>query len=154
MAESDPTAGLLLRVDGHVPHPRTFSLAQLQALPQVDLGPTEVVCLSARQVRRAHHYAGVRITDLLGETGFGTLPRNTLKQCVVVCHGADGYRAIFSWNELFNTAVGDRALAIVQRDGRPLADDPGELSLISAADLLGGPRNLQALVMVEACLLP
>lgn len=145
--EPSPAGEPMLAVDGRVPRPGRFTLARLRTLPRVDLGMTEVVCLSARQVVRAHQFAGVRLTELLAETGFTALPRPTLKQCIVVCHAADGYRAIFSWNELFNNPAGEKVLVVVQQDGVPV---PGEqLSLIAASDLYGGPRNLRGLVRVE-----
>jgi len=140
----------VLRVDGLLPESRGFALAELEAMPLLDLGETEVLCLSTgRLVSRAGSVVGVAVRDLLLAAGMARLPKMQLKQCLVVCHGADGYRAIFSWNEVFNTAVGERILVIVRKDGRRLGREAPELSLISAHDLRTGPRNLHRLVRIE-----
>ena len=58
---------------------------------------------------------------------------------------SDGYRALFSWGELFNTAVGDQVLVITQQDGRPLDAIAGPVALRSLADLRPGPRHVRNL---------
>src|SRR5262249_6215269 len=88
---------------------------------------------------------GARLIDVLDDVGFSSRPRSELKRCVVVARGADAYRAIFSWNELYNSTLGESVLVLYERDGRPLADDLGPLSLISARDRQFGPRHLRDL---------
>lgn len=56
---------------------------------------------------------------------------------------------VFSWSELFNSAVGDQVLVIFESDGKPLRDDEGRIALISAADLRTGPRHVKWLQDIE-----
>jgi hypothetical protein len=48
----------------------------------------------------------VRLVDLLGEAEIRQDARNAVRRTYVVATASDGYVAIFSWGELFNTAVG------------------------------------------------
>jgi hypothetical protein len=66
----------------------------------------------------------------------------------------DGYRAVFSWGELFNTDAGQQVLVIVAQDGRPLDAREGPLALRALADLRPGPRHVRNLCAVIARPLP
>jgi hypothetical protein len=66
----------------------------------------------------------------------------------------DGYRAAFSWGELFNTEAGQLVLVIVAQDGRPLDAREGPLALRALADLRPGPRHVRNLCAVIVRPLP
>ena len=142
-----------LALTGHLPRPHEFELDELIGLPRHELGKTEVNCFTGRPVVSAQSYAGARLIDVLDASGFSSQPRSRLKRCVVIARGLDGYQAIFSWNELYNAAIGDAALVVYERDGRPLNDQLGPLSLLSAGDRQLGPRHLRHLQTVHVQLL-
>ena len=131
-----------LTLNGHLPHPRTLGLHALRALPRREMGPTQVNCFTGRPVASVRSLAGTRLVDVLDASGFSTQPRWELKRCMVMGVGLDGYRAMFSWNELYNSALGEGVLVLYERDGLPLDGRLGPLSLISAHDRQLGPRHL------------
>ena len=57
----------------------------------------------------------------------------------------DGYRAVFTWGEIFNSAAGDQVLVISAQDGRALGNEQGPLALRALADLRPGPRHVRNL---------
>lgn len=142
-----------LIVAGHVPHPCEFSLQALRRFEPVVLGATQVNCFSGRPVAALQSCTGVRLTDVLDAAGFSALPRSILKRCIVAAQGSDDYRAIFSWCELYNAAIGPQVLVLYERDGQALAERLGPLALLSAADRQLGPRHLRQLRSVIVQLL-
>ena len=92
-----------LCITGDVPKALSLDLAQLKALPRHSLGPIDIACMTGRPVARVESYAGVRLPDVLDATGLSQLHRGELKRCIVVASGLDGYRALFSWCELYNS---------------------------------------------------
>lgn len=142
-AASATTASLVL--SGHLPQPCTLDLDAITALPRHELGPTQVNCFTGRPVASVRSMAGARLVDLLDAAGFSTQPRGQLKRCIVLGVGLDGYRAMFSWNELYNASLGEDVLVLYERDGLPLDGAIGPLSLISAGDRQLGPRHLRHL---------
>ena len=56
-----------------------------------------------------------------------------------VVTATDRYRAVFSWPEITNTAVGDGVLLLFERDGKPLDEREGRIALVSTADLKARP---------------
>lgn len=134
-----------LELAGRLPRPGWLDLAALKRLPPRDLGPTQVLCFTGRAVAQAESYVGARLIDVLDACGFSEQPRSEMKRCVVIGWGQDGYQAIFSWSELFNSAIGDKALVLYEKNGQPLDAHLGRLCLISASDSRLGPRHLRAL---------
>lgn len=63
---------------------------------------------------------------------------------MVVALGEDGYQAIFSWNELYNSTIGEKALVLYEKNGGPLEPHLGALCLISANDAPRAAPSAQA----------
>lgn len=144
-----------VQVQGLTDGPVPLSVDGLRHLPLVELGATDIVCMTERLVARAESLVGVQLKAVLEQAGLSAWPRAERKQTLVLCHGVDGYRVIFSWYELFNTAVGEQVLLVIERDGQVLGSTShGEVALISAADTFRGPRNLHRLARIEILRLP
>lgn len=140
---------VLLKVAGHVPRPGAFTHDALAGLPRHDLGPTQVLCFSGRPVAQVDSYAGARLTDVLEACGLSERPRSELKRCVMVALGDDGYQAVFSWNELYNSLIGDKVLVLYEKNGVALDPHLGRICLISAHDARLGPRHLRGLTQIQ-----
>ena len=50
---------------------------------------------------------GVKLAALIELAGLASTDRNAWKSLIVIATATDGYKAVFSWPELTNTAVGD-----------------------------------------------
>ncbi|HLP35786.1 molybdopterin-binding protein [Lacibacter sp.] len=61
---------------------------------------------------------------------------------------ADGYKVVFSWNELFNTTVGNNVFLIVESDGKSISDSDSRIALISPMDYATGRRYVKGLQKV------
>jgi hypothetical protein len=70
-------------------------------------------------------YGGIRLIDLLVEADIREDDRHALRRTYVVAVATDGYQAVFSWGELFNTPIGQGALVAFERDAQPLRDGEG-----------------------------
>jgi len=99
---------------------------------------------------RVTTFAGWLVRDLLLSAGFGGGADRSARWTVVEAVATDGYRAYFSWGELFNSEQGGRVLVVKDVDGQPLGAEAGPLALRSLGDTRPGPRhvrNLCALVI-------
>ncbi len=81
-------------------------------------------------------------------------PGPTSSNASPVARAADGYRVLFSWNELYNLDAGQRALVVYDKEGRPVDDRPHGASLLAAGDRRVGPRYLRGLVELSVLRLP
>jgi len=108
----------------------TFTLAEFQALPHVELDAYDA------HEKKQHHYSGVPIRALLTQAGVpsGEAVRGPVLREAVVSHAADGYAIIYALAE-FDEAFSDRTILLVDReDGQPLPEGSGPLRIIAPGD--------------------
>ncbi len=153
---TDPTprtAGTLLAVHGPDGAARAFDAAALAALPPATLVQQQSVSGAGTATDRSVSWSGVLLKDALTAAGlFGPNDRGG-RALLVEAVATDGYRAWFSWGELFNHPAGEQVIVIRAQDGRPLDTAAGPLALRALGDLRPGPRhvrNLCALIVRAA----
>lgn len=135
-------------IGGWVRHPLRLSAAALRAL-----GPRtvdfQVVCTldGAHGGPRALRVVPLRV--LIEQAVPAFEHRTDFKRVAIVAESAEGYRALFSWNELFNTAVGEGVGVAFDDPATPLERHAGPFALVSLGDHHTGPRYVRHLAMVE-----
>jgi hypothetical protein len=75
--------------------------------------------------------------------------RMEFRRSVVIATASDGYRAVFSWAELYLSPIADGVLVVYERDGAPLDDNEGLIALVSLKDTRPGPRHVRWLQSIE-----
>lgn len=125
---------------------RAHDSASLLALPVVTLTQRQrVTSTTGSDSERSIRYAGPLLRELLLNAGFGGQQDRGARPAVIEALATDGYRAVFSWGEVFNTTLGEQILVIAQQDGRALDAAAGPLALRSLGDLRPGPRHVRNL---------
>ena len=63
---------------------------------------------------------------------------------------SDGYRVVFSWNEIYNTETGNNFFIVTEMEGKKLYDVDQRIIFISTADLKTGRRYICLLYTSDA----
>lgn len=93
---------------------------------------------------------GASVKDLFSSIEFDVKQPKDLSSYLMVCKAADGYEVVFSWNELFNTPVGEKVYVLYQIDDNKIDEDKGgAFSLYSAADYRSGRRFVKWLSEIK-----
>jgi DMSO/TMAO reductase YedYZ molybdopterin-dependent catalytic subunit len=126
-----------LSVRGNVEHVLTLSIDDLKQLPVQRIEDVRVVrptgsASTVPDVTR--RYTGCLLRDVLERAKPVEKNRLDLRSSVVILTASDGYRAIFSWAELYLSPIGDSAVVVYERDGVALPADEGPLALVSQKD--------------------
>jgi hypothetical protein len=122
---------------------------------ELRLSPDDVREIAKRRgIAEDGTYRGVRLVDLLAEAQLLDDAPLALRRTYVVAVATDGYPAVFSWGELFNTAVGRGVIVATDRDAVPLREGEGRFALVSLADVRPGPRHLKWLARIEVRRIP
>jgi hypothetical protein len=142
--------GVLLQVVWPSGAPDRYTKSELARLPAAQLKQRRIIEGSGgRSDEQVIRYDGVLLRELLlqraGASGEGRMARDSLVEAVAT----DGYRAWFSWMELFNSAAGDNVLVVTAQDGNALDERSGPLALRSLADYRPGPRHVRNLCAVR-----
>ncbi|MCC8424446.1 hypothetical protein [Mucilaginibacter sp. UR6-11] len=88
---------------------------------------------------------GILIKDVLSHTVFDVSSPKLLSTVYFQFVGADGYKVVYSWNELYNTEVGNHVYILTEKNGVKAADMKESLQMTSMMDFKTGRRYLHNL---------
>ncbi|MHB8259054.1 MAG: molybdopterin-binding protein [Bacteroidia bacterium] len=66
-----------------------------------------------------------------------------LNQYYLTFVASDGYKVVYSWNEIFNTEVGNKIYVIIENDGKKITDMEERIALITDGDFKTGRRYIK-----------
>lgn len=141
VAQTVSLAQVELAVQGRVEHPRTLTLAELQAQPPVTL---DVEYGTGKDAKR-ESFTGALLWPLVTTASPVDEPggRNGLRH-TLLARGQDGYTVALAIGELDPHFEGKQVLIAYERNGQPL---PG-LRLVVPADAHAG-RSVHDLISIE-----
>lgn len=145
----------LFRVIGRVENDREYSLNDLLAMDTFETGDLLLACGSGEPKGSIPRCRGVRLTDIINKAEVITAGHNDTKKMYLEVVAEDGYCTVFSWQELFNTSVGEGVMVILEKDNQKIYEKHGGVDLFSSCDFLTGPRYVKKLesiniIMIES----
>jgi DMSO/TMAO reductase YedYZ molybdopterin-dependent catalytic subunit len=138
-----------LEVKGSLVAGRTFTLRDFAALPHTELMETHGVGAPGGQESLQVKWGGVLLRDVLAAADFREMEQRDFRRTLIVARASDGYVALFTWGELFNTKAGDSILVITSKDGKALQESEGPYALRALGDIKPGPRHVRWLQQLE-----
>lgn len=138
-----------ITVTGKVEKPLTLDPAALSKFPPQQVGEVPLVCQTGADKGKLENFKGVRLTDILDQAKILAPGHNDVKKLAIIATASDGYKAVFSWNELFNSPIGEGVMVFFEKDGQPLADSEGRIAMVSSKDSRTGPRHVKWLQNIE-----
>ncbi|WP_089603892.1 molybdopterin-dependent oxidoreductase [Acinetobacter piscicola] len=132
-----------LTIDGLVKNKLTLSVKELTLFPKQHSQDVAIVTMKGEVRRPTLKFKGVLLKDLLKKAELITSDHNDFKKTVVIAEATDGYKVIFSWSELFNTAIGQGVMVVYQENDQFLNAKSGKIALISTQDTATGPRYVK-----------
>jgi DMSO/TMAO reductase YedYZ molybdopterin-dependent catalytic subunit len=140
-----------VQIVGYVDNPCTFTAEALRQRPQVIIKDVDILCGSGKLKEEGLTYTGVLLRDLLEEAQMQLEEHEVPNRTYIVATGTDGYRALYSWHEIFNSPQGDGLIVVLTKNGQVLGEKEGELCLVSTRDERPGPRRIRYLSRIEVC---
>lgn len=92
---------------------------------------------------------GILLKDLLSSVEYLYDKPKQLNEFYFVFTGSDGYRVVFSWNEIYNTEAGNHFYIVTEMDGKTLHEMDERILFISTADLKAGRRYIKGLKSID-----
>jgi hypothetical protein len=137
-------------ITGEVKAPATIAIADLRKWKEAEIGDVVITNHLGDKKSDASALKGVLLRDILQSSVdiTATSPK-LLSEYYFVCKANDGYIVVYSWNEIFNTATGDSAYIITEKEGKPAASLSDAIQMMSVKDFKTGRRSLNALATIE-----
>lgn len=136
-------------ISGRVERPFRYDLEKLLTMDIVTFEDIPLICGSGEPKGRIAQCRGVLLTDIINSGCVITIDHNDTKKMFLIVSSCDGYKTVFSWQEVFNSSAGEGIVVVFEIDGIPVHDGCGAVDLISANDFLSGPRYVKRLSHIE-----
>jgi len=135
-------------ISGKVKKEITFALGDLQNFESKKI-PDVVISNHLGEVKGTSKNLKVfLLKDILAQIEFDAESPKVLSEFYITCIASDGYKVVFPWNEIFNTATGDNLYLITAKDGKELKQLDDRILIISTADFKTGRRNVKGLAKI------
>jgi len=145
---ADLPAGAI-RVGGAVAQELVLNAEALPEFEVRQIGDIDLKKGGGEVYKSLNNAEGVLLKDILQAASPAGLTNKSYSSFFVVCTAADGYRTLYSWNELFNTEVGEQVYIITAAAGERLEGIKDGAMMVSLGDLLNGKRNLRGLSAID-----
>ncbi len=137
-------------VQGKVKESKTITIEDFKKFKSNPIGDVTISNHKgeAKGVAKALH--GVQLKDVLETIVLDTESPKLFSEYYFACIATDGYKVVFSWNEIFNTTTGNSIFIITEKEGKTMADINEGILMISTQDFKTGRRyvkNLEKIVV-------
>jgi len=139
---------LSVAVTGKVKAEKNFSSADLKKFKLENIADVVITNHKGETKGTAKGMKGVLLRDVLQDISLDTDNPKLFSEYYYVCTAADGYKVVYSWNELFNSAVGNSVYIVLEKDQKDLEGSEDSILMISTQDTRTGRRyvkNLQTI---------
>lgn len=148
-AQRTVTPSETLKVEGRVKAEKTFSIANLDAFPKVPINDQTLYNHNGEVKGTAKNMKGVLLKTVLESIEFVYDKPKELNEFYFVFVATDGYKVVFSWNEIYNSEAGNSFYIVTEMDGKALKEMDQRILFIAAADLKPGRRYIKALEKIQ-----
>lgn len=142
-----PTDSLI--ITGFIKNPTVFSLADLDMFPQTVIHDLVIYSHKGEVKDTLTGLKGIPLKDLLASLEFDYDKPKNLNEFYFVFTASDDYKVVFSWNEIYNTELGNNFYILTELNGRKLLDMEQRILFISTADLNTGRRYIKGLKEID-----
>ena len=135
-------------IKGRIKSELIISLDQLKRYTVSNIGTVSITNHKGELKGQAKDMKGILLTEVLKDVVLDQENPKLFSEYYFVCTGSDNYKAVFSWNELFNTKVADRVFIVTEKDGKNMVDNEDGILMISADDAKTGRRFVKNLATI------
>lgn len=135
----------LLTITGLVKKEVKIAIADLEKLNATPIEDMPIVSHKGESKHTLKNMKGVLLKDILSNIEFDAEYPKVLSEFFLTLEAEDGYKVVFSWNELFNSPTGDHTYLVTEKEGEKLATMKERLLVITTTDFKTGRRHIKSL---------
>ncbi len=138
------------KITGKVKIEKTITLSDLQKYPTTELSNINTSCSPRKEVK-TKSVKVVLLKNILDSVAFQYEKSSMLGQYYFLFVASDGYKIVFSFNEIYNTETGNNLYIVTEMDGKKIEEMENRILLLTTKDIKGGSRNIKSLSKIVVC---
>ena len=136
-------------ISGEVRAPLKFSLKLATGFTSHSIDSVIIYNHLHERKRAIHTIKGILLKDVLEKAGLNEDKPKLFSEFYFTCIASDGYKVVFSWNELFNTDIGNEVMIITEQEGKKADAVNDHIAILSPLDKATGRRYVQNLQEIK-----
>ncbi|PZF74538.1 molybdopterin-binding protein [Taibaiella soli] len=145
IAQKKLTPTTSFTISGNVKTEATITLNALDTFKQVNIGDVSIKNHLGESKYTHEKLKGVLLKDVLKQVVYTSESPKVLSEFYFTCVATDGYKVVFSWNELYNNPLGDHVYVITEENGKKANAVDDRIAIISTTDVNTGRRYVKCL---------
>ncbi len=143
-----------LKISGRIKNEKIFTLSDLDAYPKNNIEDLVITNPKGETKGTAKNIKGVLLKTVLEKIELQADKPKELNEFYFVFIASDGYKVVFSWNEIFNTETGNNLYIITEMDGKKIKEMDQRILLAATRDFITGRRYIKGLqnIIIEQTL--
>jgi hypothetical protein len=141
-----------IHVHGQLNRDTVFTIQDLLNLNNVEIQDVSINNHEGEHKGDALQMRGIPLKDIFMDLKFDVTNTKQLSELYFVLTASDGYTVLYSWNELYNTEVGNHVYILTQMHGQNLTEMNNRIICLSTLDLKTGRRYVKGLKEIEVVL--
>lgn len=147
--QREPTPSEQFTITGLVKRPDTVTIADLKKYAPEHIGDIKITNHRGEYKKTYQGLKGIPVKLLLDSILVQPEKPKEMSMYYFVFRATDGYCNVYSWNELFNTDIGNHVFIITNYENRSIDAMPERILTLSAGDVNTGRRLLKSLASIE-----
>ena len=146
-AKLTPTANI--RIFGAIQKELSYSIDDILKFNAVNV-EDQLIYNHAGEVKDTlNRLKGLPLKDFLRDINYKYEKPKELNEFYFVFSASDGYRVVFSWNEIYNSEAGNSFYIITEMKGKSMKELDQRIVFLSSKDLKSGRRYIKCLQSIE-----
>jgi len=142
-----PTHSLVIK--GEVKEEKIISIKDFARYPEKEIGDVVITNHLGEKKSDQKSLKGILLKDILKDVEIKSESPKVLSEFYILCKASDGYKAVYSWNELFNSPTGDAVYIVTSKAGKHAVYMDESILMISPEDFKTGRRFVKSLSSIE-----
>lgn len=138
-----------LFISGKIKKAVMFRLADLDTFPKSRIKGQVIYNHKGEIKDTISGMRGVALKAVLAPLDYVYEKPKTLNEFYFVLTASDGYKVVFSWNEIYNTQAGNEFFIVTEMKGKKGKEVEQRIVFISTADIKTGRRYIKGLRTIE-----
>lgn len=139
-----------LYINGEVKKELVLSLKNIDTTLAVPINDLVVKNQQGEIKNTVKNLKGILLKSLMDSVKFKVDKPKELNEFYFVFEASDGYKVVFSWNEIFNTTTGNNLYLITQLNGKYVLNQDERILIVSASDIAIGRRYIKGVKSITA----
>ncbi|MEO8148919.1 MAG: molybdopterin-binding protein [Bacteroidia bacterium] len=133
------------KIEGKIKTELVYTLNDLDTFTTQNIRDLEINNQKGELKETIKGLKGIPLKKILEQAVFTIDKPKELNEFYFTFIATDGYKAVFSWNEIFNTETGNNIFIVTEKDRKKLRDMEERILIISSSDFKIGRRYIKGL---------